>query len=75
MALAFIPISERAAFGIIAACRERLEGDAHERTSDVTGVRVWIFETLDGLRIMLVCEDGAFHVGTRVPGAEVRDAA
>ena len=75
MALAFLPISAREAFGIITSCREYLDGEARERTSAVTGVRVWIFQTADARCILLACAEGAFHVGTRIPNAEVRDAA
>lgn len=75
MALAFIPISAREAFGIMTSCREGLDGEARERTSDVTGVRVWTYQTADARCILLACADGAFHVGTRIPNAEVRDAA
>jgi len=75
MALAFLPISAREAFGIIMSCRQYLDGDARERTSAVTGVRVWTFQTADARCILLACADGAFHVGTRIPNAEVRDAA
>ena len=75
MALAFIPISPSEAFGIITSCREFLDGDAREQTSAVTGVRLWILQTADARCILLACADGAFYVGTRIPNAEVRDAA
>ena len=75
IAVAAIAISPSEAFGIMTNCRESLEGEAHAQTSQLTGVRLWVFRTADGRDVVLACDDGEFSVRTRVLNAEALDAA
>lgn len=75
MTLAFMPISEQEAFGIMTSCRDVLDGHACERTNADRTARLWVFATADTRCIVLACVRGTFYVGTRTPHEEVRHAA
>jgi hypothetical protein len=75
MRLALIRISAREAFGIMAACREELDGRACERVNEDETARLWVFATVNDKCVVLAWIAGEFYVGTRADEKEVLHAA